>query len=245
MSDDTKRLEALEKELVWQFFGRKRDGFFIEVGANDPSGGSQTWLLEQNGWRGILVEPLAEFHAKLTSARPRSKVYQAACSAPEKRGTATLHVASHDGFSTLEPQRDSHGVEFTRTETVPVMTLDDILEKEGNPRVDFVSIDVEGGELDVLRGFSLERRRPALVLIEDGVRNLDKHRAMTGRGYKLVKRTVLNNWYVPRGTTFTMATLGERIELFRKMYLATPIRQWRLAMRRRRAERRKQEQSGG
>ncbi len=94
----TLRLEALEKKLVWDFFGRKRDGFFVEVGANDPCGGSQTWLLEQNGWRGILVEPLPDFYDKLVSARPRSKVYQAACSAPEKRGTATLHVASHDGF---------------------------------------------------------------------------------------------------------------------------------------------------
>ena len=233
MTDGTKRLEALEKELVWQFFGCKREGFFIEVGANDPSGGSQTWLLEQNGWRGILVEPLSGLYGKLVSARPRSKVWQAACSGPDKCGTAVLHVASHDGFSTLQPQGDSQGVEFNRTETVQVVTLDDILEKEGNPRVDFVSIDVEGGEVEVLRGFSLERHQPALVLIEDGVRNLDKHRAMTARGYKLVKRTVLNNWYVPRETQFAMATLGERLELFRKMYLATPIRKWRLAVRRR------------
>ena len=243
MSDDTKRLEALEKELVWQFFGRRRDGFFIDVGANDPRGGSQTWLLEQNGWRGILVEPLSGLYDRLISARPRSKVWQAACSAPDKRGTAVLHVASHDGFSTLQPQRDSQGVEFNLAETVQVVTLDDILEQEGNPRVDFVSIDVEGGEVDVLRGFSLERHQPALVLIEDGVRNLDKHRAMTARGYKLVKRTVLNNWYVPRETKFAMTTLGERLELFRKMYLATPIRQWRLAVRRRRAGR-KQQTSG-
>jgi hypothetical protein len=46
------------------------------------------------------------------------------------------------------------------------------------------------------------------------------------------------NWYVPRETKFAMTPLGERLELFRKMYLATPIRQWRLAVRRRQAERR-------
>jgi hypothetical protein len=39
--------EAEEKELVWKFFGQRRDGFFVEVGANDPVAGSQTWLLEQ------------------------------------------------------------------------------------------------------------------------------------------------------------------------------------------------------
>ena len=47
MSDDTKRLEALEKELIRQFFRRRRDGFFIEVGANDPRGGSKTWKVKR------------------------------------------------------------------------------------------------------------------------------------------------------------------------------------------------------
>jgi FkbM family methyltransferase len=241
MNDDTQRSEALEKELVWEFFGRKRDGYFVEVGANDPRGGSQTWLLEQRGWRGMLVEPQAAFYQRLVAARPRSKVYQVACSAPDRCGLATLHVASHDGFSTLQPQTDSHGIEFVGTENVRVLTLDALLEAEGNPRIDFVSIDVEGAELEVLQGFSLERHRPTLVLVEDGVRNLDKHRAMTARGYKLVKRTVLNNWYVARETRFTLTTLGERLELFRKMYLATPIRRWRLAVRRHRVARKASE----
>ena len=226
--------ELIEKELIWQFFGRRRDGFFVEVGANDPKGGSQTWLLEKNGWRGILVEPQASFYRRLVIERPNSRVYQAACSSPDKRGTGTLHLASASGFATLQQQVDSHGIEFVGTETVPIVTLDNILEKEGNPKVDFVSVDVEGGEVEVLAGFSLERHRPALVLIEDGVRTLDKHWAMTRRGYKLVKRTVINNWYVPRESTFTMATTTEKLELFRKMYLATPFRQIRLAMRRRR-----------
>lgn len=239
MSDDTQPLEALEKELAWEYFAHRRDGFFVEVGANDPRGGSQAWLLEQNGWHGILAEPQAAHAGRLRRERPGSRVFQAACGPPEQSGTtATLHIAQHDGMSTLQKQADSHGIAFVATETVTLLTLDEILEREGNPRVDFVSIDVEGMELEVLRGFDLARHRPALVLIEDGVRNLDKHRAMTAQGYKLVKRTVLNNWYVPRGTRFTMATVGERLELFRKMYLATPFRQWRLALRRRRADRR-------
>ncbi len=233
MSTTAQQLEQIEKQLVWQFFGSKQEGFFVEVGANDPCGGSQTWLLEQNGWRGILIEPQSAFFQRLVKERKHSKIYQAACSTPEKRGTAELHIASFNGFSTLKKQEDSHGISFKGTETVQVMALDDILEKEENPRVDFVSLDVEGGELDVLQGFSLERHRPALVLIEDGVRTLDKHRHMTRRGYKLVKRTVLNNWYIPQGTPFHLASLAERLELFRKIYLATPLRQWRLARRRR------------
>src|SRR5204862_4491 len=82
---------------------------------------------------------------------------------------------------------------------------------------------VEGHELQVLRGLSLERHRPNLVLIEDAVRDLDQHRYLRSHGYRLVKRTALNNWYIPENAAFSMATLGERIGLFRKMYLATPI----------------------
>ncbi len=175
MSKTTQHLEEIEKQLVWDFFGRRRNGFFIEVGANDPRAGSQTYLLEQAGWRGILIEPQSALYQRLVVERPHSRIYKAACGSPERRGTATLHIASHDGLSTLERQIDSHGIEFTGTETVDLVALDDLLEKEGSPHVDFISIDVEGGEVDVLRGFSLERYQPALVLIEDGVRNLDKH----------------------------------------------------------------------
>jgi FkbM family methyltransferase len=232
-SKSTDNLHPEEKELVWQHFGRKRDGFFIEVGANDPERGSQTWLLERNGWRGLLIEPQASFFHRLVRDRPRSKVYHAACSSPERRGNGTLHVANLPGFSTLEKHPDTHGVAYVRTEPALVTTLDEILQAEGNPAVDFLSIDVEGHELEVLRGLSLERHRPSLVLIEDAVRDLDQHRYLRSHGYRLVKRTALNNWYIPENAAFSMATLGERIGLFRKMYLATPFRRWRLARRRR------------
>jgi len=233
MSDLADNLHPAEKGLVWQFFGCKRDGFFVEVGANDPQHGSQTWLLERNGWRGVLIEPQSCFFDRLVRERPGSRVYQAACSSPERRGTGTLHIANLPGFSTLEKHPDAHGVAYVSTESARILTLDELLEAEGNPVVDFISIDVEGHELQVLRGLTLERHRPKLLLIEDPVRDLDKHRYLRAHGYRLVKRTALNNWYVPEDAVFTMATLGERLELFRKMYLATPFRQWRLARRRR------------
>lgn len=238
MGESDRDPEEVEKELVHSFFGKKREGFFVEVGANDPRRGSQTWLLEQNGWRGILVEPQSALYRTLVAERKNSKVYNVACGAPDQRGTAMLHLATETGFATLEKQVDSLGIEFVGTEAVKIVPLDELVAQEGNPRIDFLSIDVEGGEVNVLRGFDLQRHRPALILIEDGVRTLEKHHYMTSRGYKLVKRTTLNNWYVPRETRFTMTTFGERMELFRKMFLATPFRQWRLAARQRREKRR-------
>ena len=225
---------VLEKELVLEFFKHRTDGVFCEVGANDPIAGSQTWLLEQNGWHGVLVEPQSALHEKLRTVRKKSQVFQVACSAPGQEGEMDLLISSENGSSTLQKQRDTHGTQFVKTERVKVMTLDEILRSANLDRLDFLSIDVEGHEIEVMRGLDFKRYRPALILIEDGVRDLSRHRYLKGCGYKLVKRTSLNNWYVPRGSDFQMTTLSERVRLFRKMFLGLPLRKVRLYLRRRR-----------
>ncbi|HUA38783.1 MAG TPA: FkbM family methyltransferase [Candidatus Sulfopaludibacter sp.] len=225
--------EIIEKQLVWEFFGRRRDGFFVEVGANDPHSGSQTWLLEQNGWRGVLVEPQAVLSEKLRSERKNSKVFQVACSRPEKEGEGSLHIGAHSGISTLEQQTDSHGAQFIGTERVKITTLDKVLSEAGATTIDFLSLDVEGHEIEVMHGFDFEKYHPSLILIEDGVRTLDKHRFLRRKGYRLVKRTTLNNWYIPQGQASPGIFWLERLELFRKMFLGLPFRKVRLFLRRR------------
>jgi len=80
---------------------------------------------------------------------------------------------------------------------VPIRTLDALLDDAGFPRLDFVTIDVEGHELDVLRGFSLERHRPRIVILEDnpqtGSAEVERH--MASRGYVNFRRTGVNDWY--------------------------------------------------
>jgi FkbM family methyltransferase len=225
--------ELIEKHLVWEFFGRKCDGFFVEVGANDPHSGSQTWLLEQNGWRGVLVEPQAALCEKLQLERKNSKVFQVACSGPDKEGEALLYIGMHNGVSTLEKQIDSHGAQFVGTERVKITTLDKVLSEAGAIKIDFLSLDVEGHEIEVMRGFDFGKYRPALILVEDGVRALDKHRFLKQHGYRLIKRTTLNNWYIPRDQPFPATFWLERLELFRKMFLGLPFRKIRLFLRRR------------
>jgi FkbM family methyltransferase len=226
--------EAEEKELVWKFFGRKRAGIFVEVGANDPVAGSQTWLLEQQGWRGVLVEPQSSHCEKLRQQRKNSQVFQVACSGPGMAGEMDLLLAEEDGSSTLRQQQDTHGTDFVGTERVQVTTLDKVLAAAGVDKIDFLSLDVEGHEIEVMRGFDFSKFSPGLILIEDGVRDLTKHQFLKSRGYRLVKRTSINNWYVPRGAEFQMSSLSEKIELLRKMYLALPFRKIRLLLRRRR-----------
>ncbi len=220
-----------EDLLLWEYFGARPDGFFVEVGANHPTKCSQTWLFEQRGWKGILVEPIARNSELLRQHRPGSRVFQCALGAPEQRGRARLNVAAgNDGWSGLHL---NDGVVVDRTEEVEVRTLDDVLAEAGNPKLDFVSIDVEGMELQVLRGFDLARHRPAVLLVEDHLQHLEVHRHLVRHAYRVVKRTGENNWYVPKRQPFHMTTRTERLKLFRKMFLGLPFRKIRMSLRRR------------
>ena len=89
--------------------------------------------------------------------------------------------------------------------------------------IDFLSVDVEGHEIEVLRGIDLARWRPRLILLEDHVGDLSRHRFITALGYRLTRRTGFNGWYVPAGV---MVDFGwaNRWRLLRKYYLALPLR---------------------
>jgi hypothetical protein len=115
---------------------------------------------------------------------------------------------------------------------VPTRTLDDILDEAEAPSpIDFLSIDVEGHEVEVLRGFEFARWRPRLIMIEDHVRNLQTHRFLIRKGYRIVRRLGNNGWYVAADMPVTISP-SERWEILRKYYLALPFRMLRNALRR-------------
>jgi FkbM family methyltransferase len=219
-----------EPRLVREFFGEARSGYFVEVGANDPHALSQTWHLETLGWTGVLIEPQPDMAAKLVSARAAS-VFAVACTSPENAGrTMPLYVAGP--LSSLNRERMAYGAQPKSVIDVPTRTLDSILDEAGAPsQIDFLSVDVEGHELEVLRGFSFARWRPRLIVVEDHVEGLAKHRFMRSNGYRLVRRVGLNGWYVPSESP-DRAGWQDRWKILRKYYLALPFRMVRNLLRR-------------
>ena len=193
-----------EDELVWRSFNRRTNGFFVEVGANEPQQGSQTWLLEQRGWRGILVEPLPQYHARLETNRPGSRLFKVACGPAVHAPAGEFFESATPAHSSFKPHAVDAQTEYVRRLTVPILSLNEILAEAGSPKVDFVSIDVEGAQLDVLEGFDLGRHRPGLLLIEDHLRSLSCHHYLRKQKYRLVKRTGLNNWYIPQDEPFSL-----------------------------------------
>jgi FkbM family methyltransferase len=219
-----------EDALKAEFFGAMPSGFFVDVGANAPREGSQSFAMEQRGWNGVLVEPQPDLSQALRRER-RGKVYAVACSTPANAGKMlTLYLAGIQ--SSLKADFYAAGMQRAGTVTVPVMTLDQVLTDAGAPTpLDFVSIDVEGHDIEVLDGFDLARWRPRLLLIEDIVQNLRLHRYLTGRGYRWFRRTGINSWYVPADAPQRVSLAG-RLQFIRKYYLGLPFRVLREKKRR-------------
>ena len=213
-----------ESELVWRFFNCAREGVFVEVGANHPTEFNQTWFLEQQGWSGVLIEPNPDLCALLRAQRPRSRTVQAAVGSPDQGGEVELLLGRSHLHSTLAPVLGDplSGAKVR----VPLRTLDSILAEAGAARIDFLSIDVEGMELAVLQGLNLEKHAPRLILLEEHRRDFKKHFHLRRHGYRLVRRTGINHWYVPPDSPATARSLNtpaEHWRLFRKMWINAPF----------------------
>jgi FkbM family methyltransferase len=218
-----------ENKLKEEFFKGMREGYFVDVGANDPKDISQTWHLEQLGWRGILIEPQPALAQKLREQR-RAKVFACACSSPKNAGKMLPFQVSGI-HSSLDLDFFVAGMRKDTVIDVQVRTLDDILAEANAPvPIDLLSIDVESHEIEVLSGVTLPRWRPRLILIEDLALNLRIHRLLSSRGYKWVRRTGLNSWYVPADLPFAISAFG-RWQFLRKHYLGVPFRHIREAKR--------------
>ncbi|MGD0026671.1 MAG: FkbM family methyltransferase [Xanthobacteraceae bacterium] len=220
----------LENKLKEEFFRGARDGFFVEVGANDPEHMSQTWHLERLGWRGVLIEPQPALAQKLKEQR-RAAVFACACSSPQNAGkmlpfqVSGIHSSLNLDFFVAGMRKDA-------IIEVPVRTLDDVLTEAGAPvPIDLLAIDVESHEIEVLNGLTLTRWQPRLILIEDIALNLRLHRLLQSRGYKWVRRTGINDWCVPANSPMTVSLFG-RWQFLRKHYLGVPFRRLRETKRR-------------
>jgi FkbM family methyltransferase len=143
-------------------------GFYVDVGAASPSIASVTRHFYDHGWSGINIEPLPEYAAELRLARPRDWTVQAVAGA--SHGQAGFHVVESDrDLSTFDPRRvEELSTQGVRTDErlVDMVTLNELLELAQPETIDFLKIDAEGTERDVLQGLDLRVWRPRVLLIE-------------------------------------------------------------------------------
>ena len=159
-----------EDVLLARLFPPGIKGFFIDVGAMDPVLHSVTKLFSDRGWQGINVEPAAAHFERLQAGRPRDTNLNVGLS--DHEGTLTLFESDpSSGWSTFSADQAAHHRDSGLTlveRTVPVMTLAQVCQKYVTDTIDFMSIDVEGHERQVLAGGDWRTWRPRVVLVEIG-----------------------------------------------------------------------------
>jgi FkbM family methyltransferase len=159
--------QTREDVLLWRVLHNVSRGFYIDVGAHDPTALSVTRAFYDHGWHGINVEPNLLHAKKLRKERPRDLTLEVALG--HRPGMATFYEFGDTGFSTLVKEiADEHiAVGFKATERrVPVTTLAAVLDDLGDQQAHFLKIDVEGYERQVLRGADFTKVRPWIVLIK-------------------------------------------------------------------------------
>ncbi|MFM9073441.1 MAG: FkbM family methyltransferase [Cyanobium sp.] len=190
-----------EEIFLYNFFNRKRSGFYVEIGAFNGVELSNTYFFEAIGWDGILIEPDPSLYRQCLLSRPNSKVINAAAS--DREGSLQFTCATGRewlSFSGEDKAREeriiANGGTINKLQ-VPCLTLNEIL-KDVHGEIDFVSLDVEGHELSVLKGFDLDRFRPRVIVIEQNdldtdspVSNLLRH-----HGYRKKLHLGSNSFYV-------------------------------------------------
>ena len=137
-------------------------GFYIECGAFDGVAASNTLRLERMGWRGLLVEPSEPVMAICRQTRAADNIFEQCALVSD----STVQTVSGDFDGHPLSSVDGKRRGSTASVSVAARTLQSILDAHGISQVDFFSLDVEGSELDVLRGLDFARNPPTVVVIE-------------------------------------------------------------------------------
>jgi FkbM family methyltransferase len=158
-----------EDRIIFELLGYPSRGFYVDVGAYHPMTFSNTYYFYLRGWRGINIEPMPH-HYKLF-VQDRMRDINLNCGVGRVSDNLTFYQLDPETLSTFsqaEAERVAQLPDHRLVQKYPVevRSLRDIFEEQQPPIIDFLSIDVEGGEMDVLEGNDWSRWCPRVIVLE-------------------------------------------------------------------------------
>lgn len=183
----------------------KNNGYFVEFGATDGKQFSNTFLLEkQFGWKGILAEPARTWHSELKRNRPQSTI-DTRCvwrTSGDLIVFAESPVPELSSIDDIQNQDEHiHARKTSKLYKVPTVSLQNLLELNNAPyEIDYLSIDTEGSEFEILSSFDFSKFNIKIISCEHNfTENREKIYDLLSRtGYKRVMEQVslFDDWYV-------------------------------------------------
>ena len=161
-----------EDLFLTKLLGSRVPGFYVDVGAHHPARYSNTYLLYKRGWRGINIDATPGSMKLFDRLRPDDINIESFVSSDSEPRTFFLlsEPALNTASEPLAQHRGSENPDYRITDSVVVRprTLAQVLDESlpENQHIDLLSVDVEGGDLDVLRSNDWSRYRPGLVMVE-------------------------------------------------------------------------------
>ena len=202
-----------EDLYLFALLGHVVNGFYVDVGAYHESLHSVTKLFYDRGWHGINIDANEGLMSQLSIHRPRD--INLAVGVSDVEGLQTFReYPMHDGLSTLNPGimgiHEGRDLPYVDHE-IRVTTLAQIFEEHNVTKIDFLKIDVEGAEVELLRGNNWQRIRPSVVMFEAN-RGQESIDVLAKQGYRLEFFDGLNHYMVAEEATgVTIQNLPDRI----------------------------------
>lgn len=198
-----------EDRVLSRFLENKQKGFYVDVGAHHPIRFSNTYLFYLKGWTGINVDAMPGSMKLFTELRPRDINLEVPVSS--KRELLTYYSFNEPALNTFSKEeaakknglRNYKVIDKIKMETSP---LSDILDKHlpENQVIDFMSIDVEGLDLDVLKSNNWKKYRPEMILAEclrvhlDNIQSDPVYVFLNEQGYEFVAKTFNTSFFKKR-----------------------------------------------
>ena len=195
--------QNFEDVMLWRALKHVENGFYIDLGAQDPIVDSVSLAFHERGWKGIHVEPTPHYAHLLRAQRPGDMVIEAAVG--NEGDMLTFFEIPDSGISTADPQiaqqhRD-RGFEI-REITVPCIRLSSIFKTCGKHDIHWLKIDVEGFERSAITSWGKATARPWIVVVESTLpmTQTESYQSweplLLRRGYTPVYFDGLNRYYV-------------------------------------------------
>ena len=184
-----------DKWVIAKIFPGVADGFFLDVGSGHGTIGSNTKALEERGWRGICVDPFPVHMEGRTCAMAKEVV--------SSTSGQTVKFHTHSGLGGIADTLGKWKDEAQKSPAVELttVTLGEILDREKAPAfIHFLSLDIEGAELDALRGIPLDRYRFGAMAIEHNEEEPKRSeivKFLEGHGYRRTHTYRQDDFFAP------------------------------------------------